>query len=67
MNRNAWIDRQTRLGCAAAAALSCAVVIGSVLRLFGDAPAQTTAAATAAPQVLVSAEERVGRERTRVR
>jgi hypothetical protein len=46
MNRNAWITSQTRLGCAAVASLVCALVLSSVLWLFGGTDRLAASAAT---------------------
>jgi hypothetical protein len=67
MNSHDWIDPKSRAGCAAAAALACAIVLGSVLSLFDNVQAPPSQVSATAPQVLVSAEGRVEGERTRVR
>jgi hypothetical protein len=73
MSRNPLVSPQTRLGCAAAAALASALVFSSVLWLFSGAESQAasatssqTASATAG-QVLVSADGRVDAQRARIR
>jgi hypothetical protein len=50
MNRNAWSNPQTRVGCAAAAAFASALVLSSVLWLFASASAPVAAVPTSVVQ-----------------